>query len=295
MTRLPQWLAQTVAALRVVLAFTLLVGLGYPLALTAAAQLPGLRHQASGSPVRDAAGTVVGSELVGQLFTDGDGNPIPYYFQSRPSTSGDGYDPTATAPSNLGPESIVDTLSDDPDQAKLSLLSQVCARSTAVAALEGVDEGRPYCAPGGTGAVLGVFRSGGLTGTAQRVVSLNQVCPAAPFLPSFEGIRVECAVPGEDYRKAVVTPVRGDAPARPVVPPDAVTGSGSGLDPHISPAYARLQAPRVARERRVDLAVVLELVDEHTTGPALGVLGGPGVNVLQLNLALDRAHPKRES
>jgi K+-transporting ATPase ATPase C chain len=73
------------------------------------------------------------------------------------------------------------------------------------------------------------------------------------------------------------------------VPVDAVTGSGSGVDPHISIANARLQAPRVARERGLTTAEVLALVDDHTDDRSLGFLGEPGVNVLELNLAVDAA------
>ncbi len=72
------------------------------------------------------------------------------------------------------------------------------------------------------------------------------------------------------------------------VPVDAVTSSGSGLDPQISVANARLQAPRVAEERDMSVDDVLKLVDDHTEGRALGFLGEPGVNVLELNVALDQ-------
>lgn len=71
------------------------------------------------------------------------------------------------------------------------------------------------------------------------------------------------------------------------VPPDAVTASASGLDPHISPAYAAIQVDRVADARRLDPAVVQELVRENTDGRSLGLLGEPGVNVVELNLALE--------
>ena len=71
------------------------------------------------------------------------------------------------------------------------------------------------------------------------------------------------------------------------MPVDAVTASGSGLDPQISVRNARLQAPRVAAARGLDVATVLAAIDDHTSNRPLAVLGDPGVNVLELNLALD--------
>jgi K+-transporting ATPase ATPase C chain len=72
------------------------------------------------------------------------------------------------------------------------------------------------------------------------------------------------------------------------IPPDAVTASGSGLDPYVSPAYAALQVERVARERGLPVPVVRDLVSDATNGRQLGFLGQPTVNVLELNLALAR-------
>jgi potassium-transporting ATPase KdpC subunit len=76
------------------------------------------------------------------------------------------------------------------------------------------------------------------------------------------------------------------------IPVDAVTTSGSGVDPDISLAYAQLQARRVAAVRHLPLATVEKLISENTTGRSLGVLGEPGVNVLELNLALDNLGDK---
>jgi K+-transporting ATPase ATPase C chain len=297
--RLPTWISQHLAALRALLVLTVLTGVLYPLVVTGIAQLPGLRGHADGSLVK-VGDTTVGSSIIGQNFTDSKGNPLVQYFQSRPSAAGaTGYDPTASGASNLGPESVVDTLPDpklvkagkaDPN-ARQSLLTQVCARSVAVGKLEGVSGARPYCTAGGVGVVLGVFYQNGSTGPITRVVSLNEECPATPFLTSYHGVTVECATYGADYSHAVTTPVRGDAPASPAVPADAVTASGSGLDPQVSAAYAALQKPRIARERNISRADVQKLIDKYTTGRALGFMGQAGVNVLQLNLALDRQYP----
>jgi potassium-transporting ATPase KdpC subunit len=76
------------------------------------------------------------------------------------------------------------------------------------------------------------------------------------------------------------------------IPVDAVTTSGSGIDPDVSPAYAQLQARRVAAVRHLSLAAVKKLISQHTDGRSLGFLGEPGVNVLELNVALDKEHGK---
>ena len=188
---------QLVAAVRALLLATVVLGLVYPLLVTGFAQLvaPG---RADGSLVR-VDGSVVGSSLVGQAFVDAAGDPLPQYFQSRPSASG--YDGAASGGSNLGPNAA-------------ELVDLVAERRAAVASFNGV--------------------------------------PAAD------------------------------------VPADAVTASASGLDPGISPAYAALQVARVATDRGVPAEQVTELVAGATHGRDLGVIGAPWVDVLALNLALDR-------
>ncbi|PPG60038.1 potassium-transporting ATPase subunit C [Rathayibacter sp. AY2B7] len=89
-----------------------------------------------------------------------------------------------------------------------------------------------------------------------------------------------------EERRAAIAAFEGVDPA--AVPADALTASASGLDPAISPAYAQLQAPRVAAARGLDVTTVRALVDEHTAGRVLGYLGEPTVDVLELNAALAR-------
>jgi len=293
------------AAFRALLVLTVITGLAYPLFIWLVAQLPGLHDKAEGS-ILTANGKPVGSRLIGQLFTDKDGNAIAKYFQSRPSAAGNGYDPTASGGSNLGPESILDTAA-DPAQLtagksasdagfKPSLLTTVCTRSSAVGQLEGVDGSRPFCTGGGVGAVLSVIGPRDSRGNVihpTKVVSVNEPCQTTPtpFLTLFEGVRVECAKYGDDYSIGQIVPIRGAAPANPAVPTDAVTASGSGLDPDISAAYADIQVNRVAKARHVSPDQIRAVLAQYRSGRDLGFLGEPIVNVLQLNMQLDHQYP----
>jgi K+-transporting ATPase ATPase C chain len=189
-------------ALRALLIFTVVLGVVYPLVVTGIGQLV-TPAQANGSTV-SYQGKVVGSSLIGQSFTDKKGNPLPQWFQSRPSAAGDGYDGGASSGSNLGPN--------NPDLVK---------------AIEG--------------------------------------------------------------RKSVIEKVDGVAASQ--IPADALTASGSGLDPHISPAYAQLQVDAVAKARGISPDAVTKLVESHTQARDLGYLGEPTVNVLQLNIALATMDP----
>jgi K+-transporting ATPase ATPase C chain len=192
---------QLITGLLMTIVMTVLLGLVYPLVVTGVAQVT-MSKRANGSLVK-ANGKVVGSSLLGQNFTDSKGNPLPQYFQPRPSAAGNnGYDAMASGGSNLGPSNQ-------------DLLNTV----------------------------------------SQRVAA---------------------------YRK--LNGLAADAK----VPVDAVTASGSGLDPAISVANARLQAQRVATARNMDVKEVNKLIAEHTQGRQWGFLGEQTVNVLELNLALDQ-------
>jgi K+-transporting ATPase ATPase C chain len=130
--------------------------------------------------------------------------------------------------------------------------------------------------PSAAGAAAAGAKGGDPQDLSQDISSGSNWGPTNPDL--LRAVRDRVAV----YRK------ENDLPAGTKVPVDAVTASGSGLDPHISVANARLQAPRVARVRGLPLRRVQQLIADHTDGRSLGFLGEPGVNVLELNVALDR-------
>lgn len=117
-------IAQYWVAIRAMLALTVVLGVGYPLIVTGIGQAT-MSWQANGSAVTEG-GETVGSALIGQSFTDADGNPLPQWFQSRPSAAGDGYDGGASSGSNLGPENA-------------DLVASIGERRAAIASFEGVD------------------------------------------------------------------------------------------------------------------------------------------------------------
>ena len=205
MNRLPSLVRQHIAALRALLAFTVLCGIIYPVIMWGVAQAA-FKNQADGSLVT-YKGQVVGSSLLCQEFVDAKGNPLPQYFQPRPSNAVNSSDKT--------------------------------------------DYG---CDPGFSGAAnLGPNSSTLLTTVKQLQQQISK----------FDNVPVS------------------------KIPPDAVTSSGSGLDPDISPANAQIQVARVAAARHLPVATVESLVSQNTTSRDIGFLGEPGVNVLKLNIALD--------
>ena len=113
-------------AVRAMLIFTLVLGVAYTIVVTGIGQLV-LPAQANGSVVRPADGVIVGSSLIGQSFTDADGNPLPEWFQPRPSAAGDGYDGGASSGSNQGPENA-------------DLIAAIEERKAQVAEFNGVSE-----------------------------------------------------------------------------------------------------------------------------------------------------------
>jgi K+-transporting ATPase c subunit len=301
--RFSNFVRQHWAAFRVLLVLTVITGFAYPLFIWLVAQIPGLHDKAEGS-ILTVNGKPVGSSLIGQLFQDDKGNPVKKYFQTRPSDASNpnvsgsaSYDPGWSGASNLGPESIVDSptgvAATDPSY-KPSLLTQVCQRSSQVGQLENVDPRRPFCTGDGVGAVLSVIGPRDARGNVihpEKVISVNQACPATPFLATYKGQHVDCAKKDDNVAIGQIVPIHGEGlPATPAVPADAVTASASGLDPDISPAYADLQIHRVAQARGITDDKVRALVHDNESGRTLGFLGEPVVNVLQLNIELDQKY-----
>jgi len=254
---------QLVRSLVMMVIVTVLAGLAYPLLSTglATAVFP---HQAEGSLLY-RHGRLVGSSLIGQLFTDADGNPLPRYFQPRPSAAGAGYDSTASGATNLGPSN--------------PLLVGFVAGATTYRADGTLAPSNPFATPADPACVPTDPK-----GNPIPVVDP----PAGQRFARTPGGGYVCDPNTIPERALAYRQLNGLAPGAPV-PVDAVTASGSGLDPDISVANALDQAPRVARARHVALAVVEGLVRAHTTGRQLGFLGEPGVNVVELNAALPGA------
>jgi K+-transporting ATPase ATPase C chain len=196
---------------------------------------------------------VIGSELIGQTFSK------PEYFQPRPSAAGSGYDPTASGGSNLGPTSakfVRGTTKMDDKKNEVVDFDGVSLRIVHYCVANDI----PY----------------------ESSLPLNQFKAANGDLDDVKLIKAF----NDDKAPLVFTP---KAP----IPADAVTGSGSGLDPNISPANANAQAARVAKARGISTDRMNHLISQFTEGPDLGLLGEPRVNVLKLNLSLDQQFPRK--
>jgi potassium-transporting ATPase KdpC subunit len=261
---------QFIPAVLSMVVFTVLLGIGYGLVVTGVAQLA-FRDKADGSIV-ERGGKKIGSSLIGQAFVDKDGNAIPKYFQSRPSSASGvdgntaaGYDPTLSSGSNLGPSNpaLVGFI---PGFNTVDLKG----KSSKTNPFASADD--PYCVPDDKDGKAVV------SPTADTKYKKNDdgsyVCDANTVPQRTLAYR--------DLNKLS---------RKTKLPVDAVTASASGLDPDISVANARLQAKRVAGERNLSVARVRKLIDDHTSGRDLGVLGEKTVNVLELNLALDEIKP----
>jgi potassium-transporting ATPase KdpC subunit len=246
---------QLLTGLKVTITLIVLLGVVYPLAVWAVGRIA-FRPQADGSLVK-VNGKLVGSALIGQNFVDGKGNPLPQYFQPRPSSAGtSGYDSTSSSGSNLGPTNpnLVGNNIGDPQNNPYRTPSD------------------PYCVP-----VAATDKSGKPQTDAQGQ-PVYQKNPDGTYVCN----------PNTVPERAIAYRQLNGLPANAPVPVDAVTASGSGLDPDITEANALDQTARIARARHLDVARVVALVRQHTDGRAWDILGENTVNVLDLNLALDR-------
>ena len=190
-----------------------------------------------------------GSLLIGQNFSDAK------YFHPRPSSAGNGYDATASSGSNLGPTSAKlfnGTIKKDDKGHEVVDFDGIRDRVIHYT----LDNGLPYEA---SPSFKQFLDDKGNIDDVKLIKALNADSSAVVFMPKV------------------------------AIPPDAVTGSASGLDPQISVENAMLQAPRLARVRGMKLETVQQFIHQFTQEPALGIFGDPAVNVLALNLALDQA------
>jgi len=198
-------------------------------------------------------GKVIGSELIGQNFSK------PEYFHPRPSSAGNGYDATASGGSLLGPTS-----------AKLIKgTTKLDDKKNEVVDFDGINlRIVHYC--------------------VENEIPYESSMPLDKFKDASGNLDDVKLIKAFNDAAAPLT-----FKAKAAIPADAVTGSGSGLDPHISPAFALAQTARVAKARGTSADQIGQLVAQHTEQPDLGLLGEPRVNVLKLNLALDQQFPKK--
>jgi potassium-transporting ATPase KdpC subunit len=253
---------QFVTGLLMTVVLTVLLGLVYPLVVTGISQLT-MSKRANGSLVT-ANGHVVGSSLIGQSFTDKDGNALVQYFQPRPSaTATTPYNALASGGSNYGPSNpnLIGNVPGVNLPGKTNIYATV---------------GDPYCVP--------------VQATDKDGNDISDPAGNPVYEKNKDGSYV-CDPDTVPERTMAYRALNGLA-AGTLVPADAVTSSASGLDPQISVANARLQAARVAKARGITIARVTADIAAHTQGRQLGVLGEQTVNVLELNLALDRLAPK---
>jgi potassium-transporting ATPase KdpC subunit len=231
---------------------TILTGVIYPGVVTAISQVL-FPNQANGSLVV-SNGQVIGSRLIGQNFGK------PEYFHPRPSVAGNnGYDPTASGGSNLGPTSAK----------LLNGTTKKDEKGKEVVDFDGIkDRIVHYAVDNG----IAYDSTAPLDGFKDEHGDLDDVKLVNAF--------------NDDKAPLVFTP-------KTPIPADAVTASSSGLDPHISPQNAAMQAERVATARGLSIEQVRALVAQYTEGRDLGFLGEPRVNVLEINLALDKDFPRK--
>ena len=238
---------------------TVLLGVLYPLAVYAIGQVA-FKHQADGSLIK-VNGTVVGSKLIAEDFTEREVLPPPPVEDRRAGLRRQRLRRVRERGIQPGP------VESEPDRQRARRQHRHARRIRT--------RRRPTrpafrCRPPTRTATTSPTRP------ATRCTRRTRTAPtSATRAPSPQRVLA--------YRKE-----NGLAPSVKV-PVDAVTASFSGLDPDISVANARLQAPRVATARHLSVDAVLALVSKYTDGRGLGFMGEPGVNVLELNLALDRA------